>query len=193
MPLVTDFQGTSVLIGGLLAPIYYTSAGQLNVQLPAELKPNQTYSMLVSVNNALSVPQNIIVGSTTPGVAAFPDGRLIAQHSDVGATLVDANHPAKAGETLVMYLDGMGATNPVVPSAAAAPGAEPLARVTETPQVTVDGETAAIVYAGLTPFSVGLYQIDFTIPKDAKTGNLTVVVTQNGTTANTTTIPVVPL
>jgi uncharacterized protein (TIGR03437 family) len=55
----------------------------------------------------------------------------------------------------------------------------------------VAGEPATLVYAGLTPFSVGLYQIDFTIPLDAKSGNLAVVVTQNGTTANTTTIPVV--
>jgi uncharacterized protein (TIGR03437 family) len=191
VPLVTNFQGTSVLIGGLPAPIYYTSAGQLNVQLPAELQPNQSYSMLVSVDNAVSIPQNLVVGETTPGVAAFADGTIIAQHTDVNATLVDTNHPAKAGETLVMYLDGMGATDPAVLSGAAAPGAEPLARVTNVPQVTVAGEPATIVYAGLTPFSVGLYQIDFTIPLDAKSGNLAVVVTQNGTTANTTTIPVV--
>ncbi len=191
LPLVTSFQGTSVLIGGIPAPLYYTSAGQLNVQLPAELTPNQAYSMLVSVDGAISIPQNLIVGSTTPGVAAFPDGRLIAQHTDVKATLVDATAPAKAGETLVMYLDGMGATMPAVASGAAAPGAEPLARVVNTPEVTVDGAPAAIVYAGLTPFAVGLYQIDFTVPASAKTGNLNVVVTQNGVMANVTTIPVV--
>jgi len=37
---------------------------------------------------------------------------------------------------------------------------------------------------------VGLYQIDFTVPLDAKNGNLAVTVTQNGVTANTSTIPV---
>ncbi len=68
--------------------------------------------MLVSVDNAVSIPQNLVVGEATPGVAAFSDGTLIAQHLDVNATLVDANHPAKAGETLVIYLDGMGATDP---------------------------------------------------------------------------------
>jgi uncharacterized protein (TIGR03437 family) len=191
LPLVNTFDGTSVLIGGRPAPLYYTSTGQLNVQLPPELTPNQTYSMLVSVDGAISIPQNVIAGTTTPGVAAFSDGRLIAQHSDVNATLVDSTAPAKAGETLVMYLDGMGATMPAVASGAAAPGVEPLARVVNTPEVTVDGTPAAIVYAGLTPFAVGLFQIDFTVPPSAKTGNLDVVVMQNGVAANATTLPVI--
>lgn len=193
VPLPDTFQGTSILIGNQRAPIYFTSSGQLVVQLPSELQPNQTYSLLVNVNGALSVPQSVTVGSTTPGVVAFSDGRLIAQHADAHATLVSTTHPAKAGETLVMYLVGMGATNPPVKSGTAAPGIEPLARVVNMnmPVVTVDGNPAKVTYAGLTPFSVGLYQIDFTVPKAARTGNLTVVIMQNGTVANATTLPVI--
>jgi uncharacterized protein (TIGR03437 family) len=37
---------------------------------------------------------------------------------------------------------------------------------------------------------VGLYQIDFSVPSDAKNGNLNIAVTQNGVIANTSTIPV---
>lgn len=190
VPLLNSFQGTSVLIGGLPAPFYYTSDSQLNVQLPAELNPNQTYALIVSANGGISVPQNVTIGSATPGVAAFPDGRLIAQHTDANATLVDSAHPAKAGETLVMYLDGMGATKPAVKTGTAAPSAEPLARVVTMPTVTVDGNPATVLFAGLTPGSVGLYQIDFTVPANAKSGNLAVVVAQNGSMANTTTLPV---
>jgi uncharacterized protein (TIGR03437 family) len=188
VPLITKFQGTSVVIGGRLAPFYYASDGQLDVQLPSELNPNQTYALVVTSNGAISVPQNVTVGSATPGVAAFPDGRLIAQHLDF--TFVDAGHPAKAGEILVMYLDGMGATNPPVPTGTAAPS-KPLAEVVTPAIVTVDGNPSVVVFAGLSPGAVGLYQIDFTVPTNAKTGNLNVVVTQNGTPANTTTIPVV--
>jgi uncharacterized protein (TIGR03437 family) len=133
----------------------------------------------------------VTIGSTTPGVVAFSDGRLIAQHADAHATLVSMAHPAKAGETLVMYLVGMGATNPPVKSGTAAPGTEPLARVVNMPVVTVDGSPAKVTYAGLTPFSVGLYQIDFTVPKGSKTGKVAVLITQNGTMANATMIPVV--
>jgi len=188
VPLPSNFQGTSVVVGGLNAPFYYASDGQLNVQLPAELNPNQTYALVVTANGQISTPQNITVGSATPGVAAFADGRLIAQHLDF--TLVDANHPAKAGETIVMYLDGMGPTNPAVPTGTAAPSS-PLAQVTNTATVLVDGNPANVFFAGLTPGAVGLYQIDFTIPGNARSGNLTVTVTQNGTPANSTTVPVV--
>jgi uncharacterized protein (TIGR03437 family) len=191
VPLPDAFQGTTILIGNQRAPIYFTSSGQLVVQLPAELQPNQTYSLLVSANGAVSVPQKVTIGSTTPGVVAFSDGRLIAQHADAHATLVSMAHPAKAGETLVMYLVGMGATNPPVKSGTAAPGTEPLARVVNMPVVTVDGSPAKVTYAGLTPFSVGLYQIDFTVPKGSKTGKVAVLITQNGTMANATMIPVV--
>lgn len=188
VPLPATFQGTSVVIGGLNAPFYYASDGQLNVQLPAELNPNQTYALVVTTNGQISTPQAVTIGSATPGVAAFADGRLIAQHLDF--TLIDANHPAKAGETIVIYLDGMGATSPAVPTGTAAPSS-PLAQVTNAPTVMVDGDQAAIFFAGLTPGAVGLYQIDFTVPGNAKSGNLTVTVSQNGTPANSTTLPVV--
>ena len=87
---------------------------------------------------------------------------MIAQHSDF--SLVAADHPAKPGEYLVMYLAGMGATNPTVPSGQPSPAVEPLARVMTQPAVTVDGQNAAIVYAGLTPGAAGLYQINFQVP-----------------------------
>jgi len=187
IPLPITFLGTSVAIGGLSAPFYYVSDGQLDVQLPAELNPNQSYQLVVSSNGAITVPQTITIGSETPGVAALSDGQLIAQHLDY--TLVDSGHPAKAGETLIMYLDGMGATNPPVATNTVAPSL-PLAEVINAPTVTVDGNQATIVFAGLTPGGIGLYQIDFTVPANARSGNLAVAVTQNGTAANATTMPV---
>jgi uncharacterized protein (TIGR03437 family) len=54
----------------------------------------------------------------------------------------------------------------------------------------VGSQPANISFAGLTPFSVGLYQIDFQVPSNASSGNLNVVVTQNGIAANSTLLPV---
>jgi hypothetical protein len=66
----------------------------------------------------------------------------------------------------------------------------PLAEVTA--QVTVDGQPAPVVFAGLTPGFVGLYQINFTVPTGARTGTLPLVVTQNGFAANVARLPVAP-
>jgi len=51
-----------------------------------------------------------------------------------------------------------------------APGAEPLARTTVIPTVMVDGTTATLFYYGQTPFAVGLYQINFQVPANARRG-----------------------
>jgi uncharacterized protein (TIGR03437 family) len=58
------------------------------------------------------------------------------------------------------------------------------------PTVMVDGESVLPGYAGLTPSGVGLYQINFTVPLNARSGNLSLVVMQNGMPANMTTLPV---
>ena len=188
-PLPTSFQGTTATIAGINAPLYYVSDGQLDLQIPAELPSFGTYPIVVTVNGAISTPDTVTVYDVSPGVVAFGDGTLIAQHANF--VLVDASHPATPGETLIMYLGGMGATNPAVPTDGIAPSVEPLARLVTPVTVTVGGETATLAYAGLTPGGIGLYQIDFTVPPDLKTSTPTVVVKQNGVTANSTTLQLV--
>jgi uncharacterized protein (TIGR03437 family) len=45
-------------------------------------------------------------------------------------------------------------------------------------------------FAGLTPTGVGLYQIAFTVPSNARSGSLDLVVSQGGVSSNTTKLPV---
>jgi uncharacterized protein (TIGR03437 family) len=189
VPLPTNLNGVQVLMGGLSAPIYYVSANQLTVQVPSELAAPGEYQALISANGAYTLPQPMDLVSVAPSVVAFGDGSLVAQHADY--SLVDANHPAKPGEALVIYLVGMGATNVTVPSGAASPG-DPLATVSNNATVTIDGQSAAIVFTGLTPGGVGLYQINLTVPATAKAGKLPVMITQASVTANATTLLVQP-
>src|SRR5205814_7045515 len=121
-----------------------------------------------------------------PGVVAFADGRLVAQHSDAVASLVSPDSPARQGEVITVYLVGMGETDPPVATAAPAPGVEPLARVKVQPTVTIGGLTASMIYSGLTPFAVGLYQITLTVPTGISGTDLPVVITQNVVDTNAT-------
>jgi uncharacterized protein (TIGR03437 family) len=188
IPLVNTFDNTYVLIGPYQAPLYYLSSGQLDIQLPAELDATQQYPIVVSANNAITLPDTLSIVPATPGVAAFANGGIIAQHADY--SLVTAAKPAKPGEVIIMYLAGLGATNPSVASGQPAPSTPPLAEVTTPVTVTVANQNAVVDFAGLTPGSAGLYQIDFQVPTTASSGNLNVVVMQNGLTSNTTTLPV---
>jgi len=100
--------------------------------------------------------------------------------------------PAHPGDVLIMYLVGMGKTNPPLETDAPAPGANggSLAQVVNQPTVTVGGQNAQILFAGLTPGGIGLYQIDFVVPQ-VSTGTAPVTVMQGTVSANPTTLPVV--
>jgi len=178
-----------VLVGGLPAPMYYVSPGQINAQIPFELQPGQQYQVIVSANGALTTPDSIQLSAAAPGLAAFGDGTLIAQHSD--GSLVSTTSPAKSGEYLVAYLAGLGDTNVNLASGAASPSS-PLAIPTDTPVLNINGAPHPLLFAGLTPGLVGLYQMNFQVPTGLPAGTITIVLAQGGASSNQTTLPYQP-
>ena len=187
LPLPTNVSGTIVLIGGIQAPLYYVSPGQLNAELPLELTAGRQYQILVSANGALTTPDTLSIEPVTPGVAAQTNGTIIAQHAD--GSYVTTTSPAQPGEVVTIYLAGMGLTDQTIMTGEVSPS-NPLAHPQVMPAVTVNGESAQVAFAGLTPQAVGLYQINFTVPVDAQAGNLMVIVSQGTVQANTGTIAV---
>jgi uncharacterized protein (TIGR03437 family) len=117
----------------------------------------------------------------------YGTGRAIAEHADY--SLITPASPARPEEWIVLYLVGLGATNPAVASNQLSP-ASPLAAATVQPAVTIDGVAAPFYWAGLTPGGIGLYQINCQVPKGARTGDLPLVVIQGDVAANAATIPV---
>jgi len=198
VPLPTTFQNTFALVGSAQAPLYSLSNGQIDIQIPNEVIASQQVPIVLSVNNALTLPVMLSIVPATPGVLSADDGptppdvqngaHMIAQHS-ADFSLVSSSNPAKPGEYLVMYLVGMGATNPSVRSGAATPSS-PLSPVVNQPTVTVGSQPANVAFAGLTPGFVGLYQINFQVPTSVSSGELEVDVTQNGVAADPTLLPV---
>jgi len=186
IPLPTTFNGTIVIVGGMEAPLYYVSPTQVNAQIPFELQPGSQYDVIVSANGALTNAQPIQLSAAAPGLAAFSNGTLIAQHSD--GSLVSQTSPAMAGEYLVAYLAGLGDTTVPVTSGTASPSS-PLAEPSATLTLAIDGTQYPILFAGLTPGLVGLYQMNFQVPAGLPAGNITIMVSQNGQASNQTILP----
>jgi uncharacterized protein (TIGR03437 family) len=189
VPLPAAMNGSSVIIGGMQAPLYYVSPAQIDAQIPFELQSGQQYQVIVLSNGALTTPQPIQLTPATPGIAANPDGTLIAQHGD--GSLVTQASPAMAGEYLVAYLAGLGDTTVPVASGTASP-LSPLAQPTVTPTLTINGMQYPIYFAGLTPGLVGLYQMNFQVPTGLPAGDITIAVTQNDQSSNLTVLPYQP-
>lgn len=185
VPLPSELDGTFLLVGGIKAPLYFVLNSPIAVQIPFELNPNQQYAAIASVNGALSLPISIPVVPYQPGISLNADGTVNAQHSDYSP--VTAASPAQPDETIILYLTGMGATNPSVLSGWPTPAQSPAA---VQPKVTVDSQDAHIVYAGLTVTGIGLYQINFKVPAGASSGNVNLVISQNGVASNSGRLPV---
>ena len=188
IPLPTKLNSTQVLIGGHLAPLYYVSSGQINAQVPFELNAGQTYQLIVNANGALSTPNRIQLSTVAPGVAQFTDGQVIAQHLD--GSLITETSPAAPNEIIVFYVAGMGQTSQNVSTGDASATAN---NALDPPTLTVAGiPVTNILYAGLTPTLVGLYQVDFQVPATTPAGDQQMVLTQSGQggQSNTTVLPV---
>jgi uncharacterized protein (TIGR03437 family) len=186
VPLPVTLNGTSVTVGGVAAPLYYVGPGQIDAQIPFELSSAAEYEVVVSANGALTGPQTIQMAPAVPGLAVYSDGSVIAQHQD--GSLITRMSPAVPGEYAVLYLAGMGATDNPVGDGAGSPGT-PLAHPTLAPSLTIGGAPVPVLFAGLTPGLVGLYQINFQIPANAG-GTLELEVSQGGIVSNSTIIPV---
>ena len=188
LPLQTTLNGTQVLIGPLAAALFSVSDGLLNIQIPTELQPDKEYPVVVATSAGFTLSDTITTAKATPSVGVYPDNSVTALHS-ADLSPVTAASPAAANEMILLSLVGMGATDPPVATGVAA-AADPPANVVTPPIVTIAGEQATIVFAQLTPGTVGTYEIGLIVPGDLQAVNAPVVITQNGVAANSATLPI---
>jgi len=187
LPVPLTLGGTSVIIGGIPAPVMLTSPTEVDAQVPFELPPDQPYQIVVNANGALSTPDGLQAGSVSPGLSVTPGGFVNASHAD--GTLITEDLPAKPRENITIYLAGMGPTDTPVQSGTPSP-VSPVANTANPPVLTLDGKPVTFVFAGLTPGLVGVYQVNMQVPADAADGDLTLAVSQTGVGANAGLLPV---
>lgn len=189
LPLVTQLGGATVFVNDQPAPLYFSSYGQMNFQMPYET-PSGT--ALVRVDRDGQRGNTISVEVTDraarihkPGfgdygtilVPGTPETSVIYAMPAAFAAQFGLNgRPAHAGEDLVIYVLGMGQTTPPIQSGVAAPSAEPFARVAPVPDVVFGygltaGVSATPAFVGLVPTLVGLYQINVKVPVGAPPGD----------------------
>lgn len=175
LPLPTVLADVSVLVNGIPAPIYSIAFAngedQISFQVPYEA-PTGPGAAQVDVFDGPDETASIIADSFTkdPGIFVYNGNYALAVHASDGA-LVGPNDPAAAGEVLVLYVTGLGPLSIALADGFGAPSA-PLAYTIDPFQVVLDGEDSEVLFSGLAPGFVGVYQINFRVPFDAAFGNL---------------------
>ena len=191
IPLPRLLGSIKATLGGYDVPLFYADGGQVNAQVPFEVAPGVA-TLVVTGKDSAGAPGTVTIVSAQPGVfTVSQSGTGQGVVLDGLNNLVDSSHAVKAGEAVVIYATGLGATSPAVATGQAAPAVPPLALVTTTPKVTIGGVEAAVEFAGLAPGFVGLYQVNARVPAGVSPGNaVPLVLTQNGVASNTVTIAV---
>jgi uncharacterized protein (TIGR03437 family) len=191
-PMPTSLGGLSLQFAGApLAPLFYASFGQANVQVPWELAGLSQATVTAGYNGQNSPPQTVSLASYAPGIftvngAGTGRGAIL----DSSYTLVGDSKPAIAGAALQIYCTGLGPVTNQPATGAPAPSS-PLAETTTRPTVTIGGAQAEVLFSGLTPGLVGLYQVNARVPAGAAKGtSVPVVVSIGGVQSNTVTIVV---
>jgi uncharacterized protein (TIGR03437 family) len=187
IPVPTALADSCLTVNGLPVPILFVSPGQINAQMPFETLGNVT--MILRTPGGVSDNFNLVVMPGAPGVfrsgSAGPDTNLATIVRMKNGQLVTPSNPVHKGDVLVIYLTGMGVTRPPTPTGQPGPSS-PLAATAATPQVTLGGLALGLIYSGLAPGEVGVYQLNVTVPaKGVPTGDsIPLVIKQAGGTTS---------
>jgi uncharacterized protein (TIGR03437 family) len=162
-PYPATLNGVTVQVNGKAAPIHFVSAGQVNFLVPYSTA-GATATIVVQNNGANSNTITVPLAASSPGIYALDQSGIGAGailHADY--SLVNASSPAGAGETVLIYLTGMGAVSPTLADGTAGT-VTTLYRASPDITVLVAGRPGTVSFNGLAPGFPGLYQINVTLP-----------------------------
>lgn len=166
--LPTQLGGVMVLVdSSRFAPLLYVSASQINFLVPSDEIPG-VVNVEVFRQGLYGPAVPITLVNSAPALFPLPNytGYVIAQDWNNKSALATPDAPAHSWDTVVLYLTGLGQTQPKT-----GPGEIPTTPTNlanaSTLQVLLNGaaiDPSFVKYAGVTPGSGGLYQINFILP-----------------------------
>ncbi len=188
IPLQPSLAGCQVAVNDtLMAPMYYASAGQDNFQVPS-VAPVGTNRIAVQTSGTgeLLAGGTFSVGSAEPGLFSLGSsgsGQGAIYNED--GSLNGTSHPAPRGSVVSLFGTGQGLVSPPVPDGQPASGSSLSYSVTiaaSDPQTCISSPHAicavfgnsvlgTVLFSGMAPGWVGLWQINVQIPSNAPTGN----------------------
>jgi uncharacterized protein (TIGR03437 family) len=156
--------GVGVIVGSTPAKLRRISPTEIQYQIPFEMPPGTYRLSLLPNDSPFDQPLSITVVPYSPKPATSLSGETVIAHANFSA-LINDQSPAHPGEVVHIYFTGLGQVSPPLASGAAAP-VGPLSPVQQNPacQSTPASE---ILFAGMAPGMVGIYQVDIRLPSQA--------------------------
>ena len=175
-------------VGNQDAPLFFVGPGQINAQLPFEVSTGDSVPVAIAVDGLLTAPQNYLIAAGQPGIFISGENAAIL---DASFQQVTAQNPARAGDTIQIFCTGLGAVDVAVETGAPGPS---FSTILLPVTVTIGGIDTPVVFQGLAPGFVGLYQVNAVVPSGVPLDAApSLVLTQNGIVANPDSTVTIPL
>jgi uncharacterized protein (TIGR03437 family) len=171
LPLPPTLNGIQVLVNNTPAPLFYAGANQINFEFPSSSPQSGVADVQV-----IETATGRVLGDTSVAMAAVSPGVFTQTATGSGAgviankdgTLNTSANPATAGDFVTIYMTGQGYISgmPADGNVSNAPLSTPY-----TPLVFIVGSpdplpAADILYSGLAPTLVGVWQLNVIVPTD---------------------------
>lgn len=165
IPLPTALGESCLSVNGVPVPMLFASSTRINAQLPFTVDGKA--AMVLRTPGGVSDTVNLTILPAAPGVfrdgTAGPESGIATVVRLKNSQLVTASNPIHPDEQILIYLTGMGKTSPGVEAGTPGPS-DPLSVTLIEPTVTLGGVNLPILYSGLAPGQVGVYQIQAIVP-----------------------------
>ncbi|HLK22193.1 MAG TPA: hypothetical protein VKT81_24770, partial [Bryobacteraceae bacterium] len=195
-PLPDTLGSAKGFLGGEALPLQFSGANQINAVVPFDVPVNTSQQLVIQAGEALSQPVPVDIVAAVPGVftqnqsGSGPGAILVQPAGSTKTAMNTPANPAHAGDALLIFCTGLGTVTPKVTAGSVAPSSPP-AKIDNALSVSVGGHDAQVLFAGLAPGFVGLYQVNVTVPSGiAASDDVPVLMMEAGTTSAPVTIAV---
>ena len=176
-PLPQQLGGTVVTVNGQIARLNYVDTGQINAEMPPDM-PAGLANVVVTTKAVSSKGVAVQIVPAMPEIFQYGEARAVAQNvSDY--SLNAPSNPVSAGGGLVVYFTGAGLVNGDRRTGVPASLSDLMRDKLDT-TVTIAGQPAELGFAGLTPGSIGLYQVNVSVPANLSPGDYPVIIRVGG-------------
>lgn len=174
LPMPRQLAGVEVLLNQKPVPLFFVSPGQINFQVPVDAPETGTADLVVreTASGQVLAAGTAQMAVASPGLFtlnARGSGPVAAVNED--GSINSATNPARPGVVVSLYATGYGNVAGAPQEGNAAQG---IIETSERPRILINNVAIPeqnVLFSGLAPGFVGLWQINFRVPDDAAPGN----------------------
>ena len=193
VPFPTTLRGVRVIVNGISSPILsianVNGLEQISIQVPFGIPAPGVVSVTIENNGSRTTVTGVPIFSVQPGIFEFPaNGVQVAAVLHANFQLVTPANPARPNEIVLLFITGMGLTDPAVGTNVVGP-APPATSVLQ-PVVGIDDAGVEVIGSFYAPGLLTVFQINLRISANAQTGNRKISVIAGSVSSQDSLIPI---